>query len=113
MLVITSAHPLANAAEAYARMMSGKAEFRVVVTMRERVGRRKPVRTCGLHARVKAGLVLCGRFLAFLDECQQIGIDLVRIGCGHPVRKTWFTIKGGTELISTAMARRFVPYRPM
>jgi D-arabinose 1-dehydrogenase-like Zn-dependent alcohol dehydrogenase len=26
-------YPLANAAEGYARMMSGKAEFRVVLTM--------------------------------------------------------------------------------
>ena len=26
-------HPLAKAAEGYARMMSGKAEFRVVLTM--------------------------------------------------------------------------------
>ena len=36
----------------------------------------------------KADEGLGGRGLALLEKCQQVGVDLVRVGCGHPVRKT-------------------------
>jgi alcohol dehydrogenase/propanol-preferring alcohol dehydrogenase len=32
-IAVATTYPLENAAEAYARMLSGKAEFRVVLTM--------------------------------------------------------------------------------
>src|SRR6202035_1704161 len=46
-----------------------------------------PVRTSGLHIRVKAGLTLCGRLLWFLEEFKQVGVDRVGLGRGHTVRK--------------------------
>ena len=37
--------------------------------------------------RVKAGLVLCGDLLTFLEECQQVGVNGFGLGGGHAVRK--------------------------
>src|ERR1700686_3086078 len=37
----------------------------------------------------------CGLF-ARLQEGQQVGIDLVGIGCGHPVPKPWIHLKRRT-----------------
>src|SRR5580704_7874180 len=31
-----------------------------------------------------------------LYKCEQIGIDLVRVGCGHPMRKAWIHLKRRT-----------------
>ena len=40
-------------------------------------------------------MTLGSRLLALLDERKQIGIDLVRMGCGHPVREAWIHLQRG------------------
>ena len=37
----------------------------------------------------------CCRLSALLDEREQVGIDLVRVGCGHSVRKTGVHLERG------------------
>ena len=49
---------------------------------------RRLLQGAGLHAIVKAGQVLCCYLLGLLKKRQQVGIDLVGVGCGHPVRET-------------------------
>jgi|HubBroStandDraft_6_1064221.scaffolds.fasta_scaffold25026_2 hypothetical protein len=47
-----------------------------------------PLRTSGLHIRVKAGLVLRGHLLTFLEKRQQVGVNRVGLSRGHAVRKS-------------------------
>src|SRR5437588_9521482 len=37
----------------------------------------------------------CRAFLSLAYKLQQVGVDLVRVGCGHPVRKTWIDLQRG------------------
>src|SRR5713101_5871319 len=40
-------------------------------------------------------MTLGSRFSALLDEREQVSIDLVRVGCGHPVRETRIDFQSG------------------
>jgi len=39
--------------------------------------------------KAEPSLSSCCHLLALLDERQQVGIDLVCVGCWHPVREDW------------------------
>src|SRR5712675_2417031 len=48
-----------------------------------------------LRLRAKAGENLRGCLLTLLKKREQVVVDLVRIGCRHPVGKTWIHLQRG------------------